>query len=259
MKKASLIAPLLTGGLSLVLAGAYADEIPFFLTNNASTEMCIDCTGPWLRDSALGPVPKGAQHFHFYSAEINIFPPFGQWTCFIQQPLNGSCVFTGAPVNFSQVELCADNRPAITTDGVELVGTDSQLISVNNEPPPCDSADAAAFLGDTQVGHLDRDGFRFDGKAGEQVTVRIERDGARGNTGKIARLSVRQEHGGMLDQRKGALPLELTVTLPRTGRYVSDATEVADHAAFRGYYRLKVISSNSKMALELEPLRSTEP
>jgi len=108
-------------------------------------------------------------------------------------------------------------------------------------------------------GRLDRDRFRFDGKAGEQVTVRIERDGARGSTGNIARLSLRREHGGTLDQRKGELPLELTVTLPRTGSYVSEATEVAHGAAFRGYYRLNVNSSNSKTARKLEPLRSTEP
>jgi hypothetical protein len=47
--------------------------------------------------------------------------------------------------------------------------------------------------------------------------------------------------------------------LPRTGSYVSDATEVGDDAAFRSYYRLSVNSSTSKMALKLEPLRSTEP
>jgi hypothetical protein len=141
-----------------------------------------------------------------------------------------------------------------------MVRCDKQLISANNEPPPCASASAAAFLGDARVpGQLDRDGFRFDGKAGEQVTVRLERDGARGSTGEIAQLSLRHEDGGTLDQRKGALPLELTVTLPHTGSYVSEATEVTDDAAFRGHYRLTVKSSNSKAALKLEPLRSTEP
>jgi hypothetical protein len=66
-------------------------------------------------------------------------------------------------------------------------------------------------------GRLDHDALLFDGQAGETITVMLERDGAGGSTGEIAELILGEERGPELDADTGALPLELTVTLPAAG------------------------------------------
>ena len=71
----------------------------------------------------------------------------------------------------------------------------------------------------------------------------LDCDGARGNTGETAQLSLRHEYGPTLDQQKSAVPVELMVTLPKTWGYLIDASEVADPGnPFRGHYHLTVTS-----------------
>ena len=53
--------------------------------------VCIECDGPWLRSSSnQGPYQVyNTDPINFYSAEINIFSPFGQWTCGVVGPKGG--------------------------------------------------------------------------------------------------------------------------------------------------------------------------
>jgi hypothetical protein len=109
------------------------------------------------------------------------------------------------------------------------------------------------------TGQRDRDVFRFDGVAGDTITVRLERDGARGSSGKIAKLSLDAVRGGTLRATEGALPLEFKVSLPSTGNFALEATEVQEAAAgFRGYFRLSVTSARGAQPL-LKPAEATEP
>ena len=113
------------------------------------------------------------------------------------------------------------------------------------------------------------DQFRFEGQAGDTVELALERDGALGSTGELARLGLRREGGAVLGRREGAVPSEpgaaglaLTATLPAAGGYVIEVAEVASGPGggepFRGHYRLWV-SSTSGAPILLEPFRSVEP
>ena len=95
--------------------------------------------------------------------------------------------------------------------------------------------------------------------AGDTITVRLERDGARGSSGKIAKLTLGSVGGGTLRAKEGALPLEFKVSLPSTGNFALEATEVQDAAnGFRGYFRLSVTSARGAQPL-LKPAEATEP
>ena len=244
---------LLLGGLILVPTQAMADEIPFFATNNTDAGMCIACNGPWARSSLANSIPPG--RWEFYDAEINLFSPYGLWNCFFGGPEPDSCNIFGGP----HISLCvsADDPERVTP--VELT-FDGSTLQANFPPPPCGFGEAGAFLGDpASPGRRDHDVFKFDGVAGDTITVRLGRDGARGSTGEIAKVSLGKVGGGTLDAREGALPLELTVTLPSTGKYALEAREVRDSAAgFRGHYRLAVTSTRGVHPL-LEPAQPTEP
>jgi hypothetical protein len=78
----------LLGVLALIPPPAAADEIPFFITNELGGSMFPDgtaivCGGPWLRRTANcgTPIRNDDQPLQFYSAEINLFSPFGPWVC----------------------------------------------------------------------------------------------------------------------------------------------------------------------------------
>src|SRR4029450_5669208 len=114
--KASRMQVLLLLSLTAVnLASRRTDgaEIPFFIHVSAATvTVCVQCSGPWLRLSALdGPYEPGTPNpINFYSAEINIFSPFGQWSCFITQgdDCNGNNIdLTAAP----ELNICLPDFP----------------------------------------------------------------------------------------------------------------------------------------------------
>ena len=95
--------------------------------------------------------------------------------------------------------------------------------------------------------------------AGDTVTVRLEREGARGSSGKIAKLSLDAVGGGTLGTKEGAVPLEFKVSLPSTGHFALAATEAAGRGGLvPGHYRLSVTSARGAQPL-LKPAESTEP
>lgn len=141
--------------------------------------------------------------------------------------------------------------------------------SVNfTTPPPCTSAAAAGFLGDAPSPGRDRDGFRFDGEAGETITVTLGGSGARGGAGETARLVLREDGGQRLAEEAGALPLDLEVTLPAAGSYAVEVHEARGEAAggsggpFRGHFLVTVRSDAGQArgeSLLLGPTPQTEP
>jgi len=256
--------PLLLSGLILAPAQAMADEIPFFVTSETSQTLDLLCTGPWFRSSGCRAINPGTRDFNFYSAEINIFSPFGPWHCSFGIA-GGICADIAGP----SVDFCLDVAPdRIVPVRLTMTRGLNSRLEVNFPSPPCNFVAAAGFLGDsTRAGRPDRDVFRFDGEAGETITVTLERDGVSGSAGDIAELILREERGRRLDAGTGALPLELTATLPAAGSYAVEALEVGTSAAgaagpFRGHFFLKVESDAGETrgeSLLLEPTSRTEP
>jgi hypothetical protein len=148
---------------------------------------------------------------------------------------------------------------------VELTLTEDESLTVKDfGPPPCTSAVAAGFLGDETSTGLDRDGFRFDGKAGEKITVMLEPSRSSGGSGRTARLVLRDGGGRRLAADAGALPLRLVATLPAAGSYVVDAIKAEPGAGkpFRGHFLLTVRSNAGKTrgeSLLLGATGQTEP
>jgi hypothetical protein len=148
------------------VAGA---EIPFLIDLALATDcVCVECQGPWLRSGAGGPYAAHTPNpINFYSAEINIFSPFGEWLCGVTAP-DGGCQ-GDCP---GQVLLASRSSAIIPQDQPEEVvhfcvasGIEDVLIAVtgttetvesggsNLPPPPCASAvTTRAFLGDSPEG-----------------------------------------------------------------------------------------------------------
>jgi hypothetical protein len=190
---------------------------------------------------------------NFYNAENNLFSPFGLWSCSITQ----DCVFQLNPVKF-----CVDGEPNQITP-VELV-YEGDLLTVNYGPPPCTSVAVAGFLGDESSPGRDHDGFRFDGQAGETITVTLGPSGGSGGSGGTARLVLRDGGGRRLAGESGPLPLELAATLPAAGGYVVEAreAEAGSGEPFRGHFLVTVQSNAGKArgtSLLLGPTRQSEP
>jgi hypothetical protein len=142
---------LLLSGLILAPAPAMTTEIPFFINNNTSVEQYVLCAGPWFRvSSECVNFAPARTRVNFYSAELNIFSPLGEWRCW--RKAVEAC---GTPIRRPDVEFCLDVEPDRVVP-VELTW-EGRLV-VNFGPPPCTRTAVAAFLGDaTRAGRRDRD------------------------------------------------------------------------------------------------------
>jgi hypothetical protein len=254
------------------VAGA---EIPFFIRLVNATEcVCVECQGPWLRSGAGGPYAAHTPALiHFYSAEINIFSPFGEWLCSVTAPDNGcqgGCSHILAPRSSAAipqdqpeqvVHFCVAS--GIEDVLIEVAGTTATAESgcCNLPPPPCASAvTTRAFLGDSPEASRDRDTFQFAGDAGETVNVTLGPDNHSGHHGALARMAVVGE-GGVMGKVSGPVPLALTARLPRAGTYrvvVQESKDSKAGQAFRGTYVVEMTPSSAAPTM-LEPLRSVEP
>jgi hypothetical protein len=256
-----------------MVAGA---EIPFFIhLANATDCVCVHCNGPWLRTTEDGPYAAHTPDpINFYSAEINIFSPFGEWDCDVFAAHNG-CQGT-----CSTVPIAAPRPPAIVPQDqpdqelhicvIDFMGIGSVNITVTGTtatadlpPPPCPSeVTTRAFLGDSPEGSRDRDAFQFAGDAGETVNLTLGPDNRSGHHGALARMAVVGEGaGGVLGKASGPVPLALTARLPRAGTYrvvVQESQDSKAGQAFRGPYVVQMTPSSAAPTM-LEPLRSVEP
>lgn len=121
-----------------------------------------------------------------------------------------------------------------------------------------------ATLGDDNARpRRDRDTFTFNfgpNPGDGLVTVTLEEDPEAGHTGEEATLSISKINspGDLrpLPPIGGALPIEMTVTLPTDGEYriVVEQNGIPDDVRFRGRYYLSVTSDSG----DIEEIRPTE-
>jgi hypothetical protein len=230
---------------------AFAD-FRFTAQNRANNFMCIYCAGPWFRLGFSGPLSNAPVRHNFYTAETTIFSPFGQWGCGVKVTSTLECNWKGT-LPAKKIAFCVSDLPGVE---VNLVINPDQSITVDKPTFPCTDSAAFGFLGNSPAGQYGEGAYRFAGKAGETVTVTLDRDGARGSEGEIAQLSIGQEGGASLKSSVGAVPITFIATLPKTGNY--DVTVAYPPAAttgtsLRGYYQLDVTATSGDTVL-LEPI-----
>jgi hypothetical protein len=251
---------LLVGGLVGVQAmpAARADEIPFTITTPAGiAAQSLHCVGPFLRRSECTDLHGGDDHRVFYSAEKNIFPPFGQWTCALYE-LNSLCRETLASIHFC----IADSSPPQVD--LSVVGNTRQL-KVNAQLCSTSSA-LSTITANAVLGHdgedarraQDLDTWDLRGTPGERVVLTLDRDGSAGSTGETALLRVLNQGGGAIARRRGLLPIELNLTLPGPVQIIVQRQADAGDT-FRGGYSLAVrLLSSSDVSERLTPSENVE-
>ncbi|HEX6014473.1 MAG TPA: hypothetical protein VFY87_22290 [Geminicoccaceae bacterium] len=200
---------LLLGALGLAPKPAQASDLDFKVTTSDSTGACILLQGPWFRDSGFVRLTNNTDVV-VYSAEINLFSPFGEWVV---------SRFIGCdPLKRNQREVfCVDRAPAqltvangvIVSQSLPRWGGDPAVVGaqaigaayLGDEPArPAAPAAAQATAAATAAAApgapaLGGDHFRFEGQAGDTVELVLDRDGARGSDGELARLGLRGERG----------------------------------------------------------------
>jgi hypothetical protein len=237
----------------LIVPSAALADINFWVTSKSSKNVCVYCAGPWFR---LGFSSVLAFNFTqlFYTAETNIFSPFGPWGCGVkettQTPLS-DCDWLGT-LPPQKTAFCVSDVPGVTVN--LTVNPDGSLTS-DKPSQPCNDSAVFSFLGDSPAGQQYEGIYRFAGKANEMVTVTLDRDGARGSEGEIAQLTLRHDQGASVQTRVGAVPITFSATLPKNGNYeVTVAYPSADTPQpFRGYYQLDVTAPNGE-PVSLEPV-----
>jgi hypothetical protein len=236
---------------------ASAGNIDFNVQNQSSTKMCIYCGGPWFR---LGFSPVLGNNYPsffwtlFYTAEDNIFSPFGGWGCGVKtttDSVGSDCSWVGT-LPTQKVEFCVSNRPGVQ---VYLTIQPNGEVTSNQPSPPCNDAAASGSLGVSTAGQYSQDAYRFAGNAGETVVVTLDRDRTRGSEGEVAKLSLGEEGGAPLKDSVGAVPITVTAKLPKTGTYEITVAYPPAHTPkpFRGYYDLDVTAPNGEPVV-LEPI-----
>ena len=233
-----------------------AGTFPFSITQTAGGQISVECAGPWGRVSLCHAVPIAYERsYPFYSAEDNIFSAVGTWWC---AAYRGSICNTRQKI--AELHFCgpgAGNSPP----SVDLT-VDERTLTVN-QAASCTGTVVKSVLGqngeDDASPARDSDTFRFAGKPGENVEVKLGRDGSGGSAGEVVTLRVRAANGGTtLGQRTGAVPLSLDVTLP--GAVEIDVSRQPGHGdPLRGYYELEVIPPSGDIGeRKLRPTANVE-
>jgi hypothetical protein len=109
-----------------------ADEIKFFATNNSDTWWYVTCDGPWFRTSgSFNKIDAFASDHNFYTAEVNLFSPYGQW----------ECRYGGEGTIVSTVKFClASGAPEVKVTIPEKSGgglsVEAEFCDARSLPPP---------------------------------------------------------------------------------------------------------------------------
>jgi hypothetical protein len=220
-------------------------DIEFVGTNDGDDAYNWECGGPWFRSGGNQIPPCGANQpctCTFYAAHIDIFSPYGLWTCSVSEQFTDVVLATA--------DFCVEKGDT----KVNLVfdqNNDNVSLRVDKPAPPCRSS-VSSFLGDNpkqEKSKPDSDEFTFDGAAGAQVILRLETNPQDGHNGGEASLEIR---GSSLNESTtGPPPLEINVTLPEDGQYsiiVEQPRKSAER--FRGSYNLDVQSSTGVDLIE---------
>lgn len=280
----------LVSTLSLVLvlgitSKAHAlDHVRFYVNNNITAYgNDVSCFGPWGR-FGNGHVAAGVEAENFYTADVTIFSPYGDWCCCTGL----DCT---APTGTGIVECGAFDSPVVrftlNEDSTYVwlninpagSGFDPLTVNQNNSDSTLTSASHPQSLGESRpmgvlpdgieiavvVGILgddhtkrknDRDTWRFHGTEGDTVTIILRPDFSAGSSGSQATLSLIRS-GETLETVTADLPIEITTTLPESGLYklVVDQDDIASQ--YIGSYVLRVESGTAELDL-IEPTKNVE-
>ncbi len=251
-------------------------HIPFYATNNSGMEISICCQGPWFRASCAStssqscPISEGAVDYNFYSAEVDVFSPYGTWKCCLNNAvLDSDC---SGPVQSSTPVDCIGELFTLEKEDTAVYITfteDSLTVSLSSPsdastPQPrlageSDTSTTQANLGDdNKRPKRDRDTWSIQGTEGENVTVTLEHDPTAGHSGEQATL-ILQNGSATIESKTDALPIEIMTTLPSTGEYklVVQQHDIPEEVRFRGRYYLSVKSSLGN-AQDIKPSEDVE-
>jgi hypothetical protein len=236
-------------------------DIPFRVSSDFINEKwCIMCKGPWLRESSWLFFNKTFDSCQFYAADETMFSPFGSWVCAVIEGPHFDCTLNdidNVTTVISRKYFCLEDFPG--GPFVDLDVSSGGSITVNASSPPC-STGVSSFLGDNlkhEKSKRDVDEFNTNGKEGDEVTLTLESDPQAGNNGGEATLML--TGNSLRDAVSGALPIELTSTLPATGEYsiVVAQPKGSNVLRYRGAYMLTVDSSLGDND-SLSPAKSVE-
>ena len=233
------------------------EHIPFYGTNESGEDVTICCIGPWFRqicgDEGQCTISGNAVDDNFYSADVDIFSPYGSWFCCLVSntpfsncsggPRSG-CNGTGSFTLSKE-----DTAVYFTMDTDSLrVKLDSSSSASTTQVLPSEESDTSstqANLGDDNTKpRRDRDTWSIRGTEGENVVITLEVNPSAGHDGEEATLTL-QNGNSTIESTTDALPLEISTTLPSTGEYrlVVSQNDIPEGVRYRGRYTLSVKSS----------------
>ena len=233
-------------------------HIPFNVTypeTQGAPGLWINCHGNSRNTNDL--ISPGADNETFYSAEVDIFSPYGSWECATYE----FCRMD----DFGGVE-CSDKKAEVKfklkKEDNEVVLTmteDSLSVNLSDES---DTITAAATLGDDPTKpRRDRDTFTFNfgpNPGDRLVTVTLEPDPSSGHSGEQATL-ILSDGNSAIESGTNVLPVERSATLPSGGEYrlVVEQNGIPDDLRYRGRYYLSVISDSGDVQ-EIKPTEDVE-
>ncbi|HSC33675.1 MAG TPA: hypothetical protein VLG45_00230, partial [Thermodesulfobacteriota bacterium] len=243
-------------GLTLLPYEAFSGgDIEFNAVNNSGDDWCLQCQGPFSRQTPRVIVNRGGGVTHFYSAEISEFSPYGSWNCSLYQV--DVCFLVG-----SEPDVTSGISVPLGTSLVELIIMEQQGITVivqkfhGLEAESGSGLSVTSKLGnDPAPGARDVDTFKVSAEEGEELTIRLEGDPSAGYIGTYARLRLISDRriGHIEEVEAGELPIEITTTIPETGTYEVIVGKIAQSdvpdnlLSFKGGYILSVDSADDKV------------
>jgi len=207
----------------------------------------------------------GADDFNFYTVDVDIFSPYGKWTCgqwgFMPSVCNSVDILVQPIVTFTLEKGDTAVYLTVTDDSITVSMTSDSETSTTQArlAEESDTSTTQAALGDDNTKpRRDRDTWSIRGTEGETVTVTLEEDPSAGHSGEQATLILRNG-GSTIKTISDVLPIEITTTLPSDGEYqlIVEQNGIPEDVRFRGRYFLSVISSLAEVQ-DIEPNEDVE-
>jgi hypothetical protein len=182
-------------------------------------------------------------------------------------PGSCGCGVTDTDTDSDGVADCRDNCLSISNpdqfdsdgDGVgnacdncpEISNPDQADSDSDGTGDACEGGNICSYLGDRHRPFIfDQDVYKFSGKKGETITVRLDANPPEAGSGKRATLALVDNIRGtfLLRVDRSELPNEITVILPATGKYyiiVAEQLMIGRWKRYRGNYCLTLEASSS--------------
>ena len=240
------------------------EHIPFYATNSTGGGFGICCVGPWYRFGGFD-LASGAVDDNFYTVDVDIFSPYGTWTCgqwgFTDELCNGTDTIVEPEIQFTLEK--GDTAVYLTvTDASITVDKSSSSDAATTQARlalESDTSTTQANLGDDNTKpRRDRDTWSIQGAEGENVVITLEVNPSAGHSGEQATL-ILQSGGSTIESTTDALPIEISTTLPSTGEYrlVVSQNNIPEGVRYRGRYTLSVKSS-AGVVQDIKPSEDVE-